>query len=199
MEGRTLKRRNPLPRKTQSFEDMLRACFPDFLELIEPGLVERLELELVTFPNPESLTGWTEEELGDLGFLAEVMTRRGLWLTLVVQVELGTEDRKAVEERLLGSYLRLSLDGRQPARMLVVRLRGGKPGVHLEWIVDELGGEEPLRVPYLSFGLAECRAEDYLAKPQPLAWALATLMRPSERSLAEHRDFCLRRIAGCAC
>ena len=187
-----------MPQKTRSFEDMLRACFPDFLELVEPGLIERLELELATFPDPEDLTGWTEEELGDLGFLAEVMTRRGLWLTLLVQVELGTEDRP-LEERLLGSYLRLSLDGRQPARMMVVRLRGGRPGVHLEWIVDEMEGEEPLRVPYLSFGLAECRAEDYLAKPQPLAWALATLMRPAERSLAEHRDFCLRRIAGCAC
>lgn len=188
-----------MPQKTRSFEDMLRACFPDFLELIEPGLIERLELELATFPRPEDLTGWTEEELRDLGLLAEVMTRRGRWLTILVQVETGTGDRQSLEERLLGAYLRLSLDGRQPARMVVVHLRGGRPGIHLEWIVDEADGEEVLRVPYLAFGLAECRAEDYLAKPQPLAWALATLMRPTERSVAEHRDFCLRRIAGCSC
>ena len=199
MKGRTLKRRNPLPHSTQSFEDMLRGCFPDFLDLIEPGLIERLELELVAFPRPEDLTGWPEEELCDLGLLAEVMTRRGRWLTILVQVETETGDRQALEERLLGSYLRLSLEGRQPARMVVVHLQGGRPGIHLEWIVDEADGEELLRVPYLSFGLAECRAEDYLAKPQPLAWALAALMRPTERSLTEHRDFCLRRIAGCAC
>jgi hypothetical protein len=178
---------------------MLRACFPDFLELIEPGLIERMELELVTFPHREDLTGWSEDELRDLGLLAEVMTRRGRWFMLLIQVETGAEDRLAVEERLLGSYLRLSLEGRQPARMVVVQLRGGRPGVHLEWIVDEADGEEVLRVPYLAFGLAECRAEDYLAKPQPLAWALATLMRPTERSLVEHRDFCLRRIATCSC
>jgi len=39
------------------------------------------------------------------------------------------------------------------------------------------------------------RAEDFLAKDRPLAWALAALMRPESLSRAEHKMACLRRIA----
>jgi len=31
---------------------------------------------------------------------------------------------------------------------------------------------------YVSFGLAGCEAADYLARPEPLAWALAAVMDP---------------------
>jgi hypothetical protein len=188
-----------LTRYTQAFEDMLQAFFGDFLELVEPGLVERLGAEAVVFQDRDELADWPEEERRDLGLLAEVLTRHGEWRTILVQVAAVAQDRAGLEEKLLGWYLRLAVEGRQPVRMIVVYLRGGKPGVSLEWIVDEVDGEELLRVPYLAFGLEECQAEDFLLKPQPLAWALAALMRPARRSRSAHRRACLRRIAGWRC
>jgi hypothetical protein len=188
-----------LTRYTQAFEDMVRTFFGDFLELVEPGLVERLGADAVVFRHRDELAHWPEEERRDLGLLAEILTRLGEWRTILVQVEEEAGDPARLEEKLLGWYLRLAVEDRQPVRMIVVYLRGGAPGVSLRWVVDEVEGEELLRVPYLAFGLEECRAEDYLLKPQPLAWALAALMRPTRRSRAAHTRACLRRIAGWRC
>jgi len=188
-----------LTRYTQAFEDMVRTFFGDFLELVEPGLVERLGMDAVIFCQRDELAHWPEEERRDLGLLADVLTRHGEWRTILVQVVAEASDPAPLEEKLLGWYLRLAVEDRQPVRMIVVHLRGGEPGVSLRWIVDEVDGEELLRIPYLTFGLEECRAEDFLVKPQPLAWALAALMRPTRRSRAAHTRACLRRIAGWRC
>jgi hypothetical protein len=59
----------------------------------------------------------------------------------------------------------------------------------------DLGSDFP-ELRYISFGLAGCRAEEYLARPEPLAWALAALMDPGSWSRAELKIACLRRIAG---
>lgn len=46
---------------------------------------------------------------------------------------------------------------------------------------------------YLAFGLSRSTATDYLRRPEPLAWALAGLMRPGALSPAERRLACLRQ------
>jgi predicted transposase YdaD len=48
---------------------------------------------------------------------------------------------------------------------------------------------------YVSFGLSGCRAAEYLAKEEPLAWGLAALMDYRPLSRAQHKLACLRRIA----
>jgi hypothetical protein len=58
--------------------------------------------------------------------------------------------------------------------------------------------EEGLRLvafTYLEFGLGPSPARKYLARPEPLAWALAARMRPGEWSRARLKLECLRRIA----
>src|SRR5262249_40123784 len=40
-----------------------------------------------------------------------------------------------------------------------------------------------------------CAAADYLARPEPLAWALAALMRPGQLTRPALKLECLRRIA----
>jgi hypothetical protein len=44
-------------------------------------------------------------------------------------------------------------------------------------------------------GLSGCRAEEWLARHEPIAWAFAALMRPGSWSRAELKLECLRRIA----
>ena len=186
-------------RPTQDFEDILRTYFADFLDMVEPGLIPRLDLDQVAFPRREELDGWPEEESRGLGLLAEVFTRRGRRLSVLVQVELAAGCRECLEERLLGCYLRLALEGRQPARMIVLFLKGGRPGPSLEWIVDEVDGEELLRVPYLAFGLEGHPAEDYVDRREPVAWALAAFMHSTLRSQEEHVRICLEKLAELTC
>jgi flagellar biosynthesis/type III secretory pathway protein FliH len=62
-------------------------------------------------------------------------------------------------------------------------------------VVDAELGRETARFYYHALSLEKSRAEDFLAKPQPLAWALAALMRAETMSRAEHKLACLQRIA----
>jgi hypothetical protein len=48
---------------------------------------------------------------------------------------------------------------------------------------------------YTAFGLAGCDAAEYLARPEPLAWGLAALMRRGPLTRPELKLACLRRIA----
>jgi hypothetical protein len=77
---------------------------------------------------------------------------------------------------------------------ILVNLKRGHPGVCLKSWENDLGPSftEPQ---YISFGLAGCQAADYLARPEPLAWALAAVMDPGPLSRPELKMACLRRIA----
>jgi hypothetical protein len=48
---------------------------------------------------------------------------------------------------------------------------------------------------YVAFGLAGCDAAEYLARPEPLAWGLAALMRRGPLTRPELKLACLSRIA----
>lgn len=74
-------------------------------------------------------------------------------------------------------------------------LRNGRPEARLEsGVVARVHRIEVLQLYYTAFGLSGARAEPYLARPEPLAWAFAALMRPTERTPAEHHAACLERI-----
>jgi hypothetical protein len=177
---------------------MLRTYFTDFLEIVEPGLVRNLDVVGVSFPTREELIDWPEEDLRDLGLLAEVLTRRGDLLSVVVRVEDQEGDRAVLQDRLLGAFLRLAVNGHQPVRLIVLHLHGGRPGIHLEWIVDTVDGEELLRVPYLAFGLEGCPAERYKRQANPIAWALSAFMRPILARTTAPVRVVPRRLAGLA-
>jgi hypothetical protein len=61
--------------------------------------------------------------------------------------------------------------------------------------VEGFGELETARFRFRAFSLSGCRAEEYLALAEPLAWALAALMRRGRWSRSEHKIECLRRIA----
>jgi hypothetical protein len=73
---------------------------------------------------------------------------------------------------------------------LAAAVRGpGEPGARAVIHVE-------IELRYRSFGLSRLPAEDYLARPEPLAWALASLMRPRSGDRRALRRACLTRIAG---
>jgi hypothetical protein len=78
---------------------------------------------------------------------------------------------------------------------ILVNLRGGSAGVQQEVVRKGARHREISTFRYTVFGLAGCQAEDYLNRPEPLAWALAALMRPGRLSRAELKIECLRRLA----
>jgi hypothetical protein len=138
----------------QPLRDLLQCFFDDFLDLVEPGWRQRERLETLAFLEPAELPGWPEAERRRLGLIADARVATGRRLTLLVQIEPRPVRRAVLEKRLLRYYLWLLVGRSRPVRIIVVFLRGGRPGVHAEAIVERRGDEEVLRVPYTVFGLA---------------------------------------------
>src|SRR6185436_3302497 len=131
----------------------------------------------------------------ELDLLAEMPGRDAADGTILVHVEVERRERRAMGARLL-RYAAL-VHGRddRPLLSAVVYLRGGAPGLRRESLPWRILGEERGRFDYTVLSLAGCRAEEYLERPEPLAWALAACMRPAERSRAELKLACLWRLA----
>ena len=184
-----------MPDACPFFRELFQTFLADYLKIVEPDTAVHLIPERATFPLVD-MSGWIEEERTEIGAVAEVPTRDGGAVTLLIQVE--PEPRGPVETaRRFGRWF-LALETRlvQPVLLSVLYLRGGRPGLNLESsAVGMVYSMEVVRIFYTAFGLSEARADHYLERPEPLAWALAALMKPVLRNRAEHRLACLRRIA----
>ena len=165
---------------------LLRACFADYLRLLEPEAAEHLCLDRITFL-----------DLPDRqGLAAEVPDLRGEAVTVLVRIEPEPPEAEEVS-RLLGRWLgALGIVYSRPVLFHLICLMGCRPGPNLETAaVTRVAGMETLRIFYLQFGLEEARAEYYLDRPEPLAWALAAWMCPARLRREELREACRRRIA----
>ena len=180
-----------MPPHDRLFKTLLRAFFADLLRLAAPGVAAKASLARIVFLDKELLAGTGRRE-ADL--LARVPLVRGG--SLLVHVEIEARARRPMPRRLraYASRIQALYDGQ--VLSIVLYLKGGEPGVCWQELDGEVRAPEVTAFRYVAFGLAGCRAEDYLNRPEPLAWAFAALMASSSISQAEHRLACLRRIGG---
>ncbi|HYX25198.1 MAG TPA: DUF4351 domain-containing protein [Thermoanaerobaculia bacterium] len=174
------------------FKQLLRNFLADFLRLVLPA-PDRLDLSSPELLDKELFAGGPHGRRREPDLLVRIRTVHGR--PLLIHVEIEARASRGMEERLwryrnqiLARYETLVLS-------IVVNLKRGRPGVHLEIRESGLGPDFP-EFRYISFGLERCRAAEYLARPEPLAWAFAALMDPGPLSRAELKMACLRRIAG---
>jgi hypothetical protein len=164
---------------------LLRAFFADYLRLLEPEAAEHLCLDRITFlalPDRQAVA-------------AEVPDLRGEVVTVLVRIEPGPPDAEEVSQLLSRWLGALGIVYSRPVLFHLIYMSGGRPGLNLETAaVTRVTGMETLRIFYLQFGLSEARAEHYLDRPEPLAWALAAWMRPAHLAPESLREACRRRI-----
>lgn len=175
------------------FKQLLRTFLEDFLRLVAPRALERMDLSSPEFLDKELFAGGPHGRRRELDLLARISTCDGR--PLLIHFEIEARASQAMAERLW--RYRSQIQARYDTRVLTIALylKRGRPGVKLETWESSLGPELP-EPRYVSFGLAGCRAAEYLDRPEPLAWALAALMDPGPWSRAELKMACLRRIAG---
>jgi len=114
----------------------------------------------------------------------------------VIHVEIELRYRSGQEARFFLYNRLLAQRESSPVLTLVLYLHGGPVGLRHAEHVERAIGEEICRFRYRSFGLSRLPAEDYLSRPEPLAWALASLMRPRSGDRRALRRACLSWIAG---
>jgi hypothetical protein len=175
------------------FKQLLHTYLDDFLRLVVPETLDRLDLTSLEFLDKELFAGGPRGRRRELDLLGRVRTLNGR--PLLIHVEVEARASPGMEERLW--RYRNQIQARYETRVLtvVVYLKRGRPGVCLKYWENDLGPSFP-ELRYVSFGLAGCRALEYLVRPEPLAWALAALMDPGPLSRAELKMACLRQVAG---
>lgn len=167
----------------------------DLIEILDPKLAELLDLSQLKFLDKESFTDLPGGRRADLDLVAETRTRLGEPRAVLLHLENEGRYRRATEQRLLAYSMHLKLKHGHPVITIVVYLRGGPPGIAWQELVEKVGSFEILRFRYLAFGVAGSSAERFLELPQPLAPALAALMRPSTMARPEQKLQCMKRIS----
>ncbi len=182
----------------QLFKDLLRTFFLDFLFIADSGLAARLAADLgpgdITFLDKEMFLDQPEGKRREADLVAEV-PRRSDGRKLLIQVEIEHQYRSETGRRLWRYSNQLYQRYEQPVVSIVVYLQGGPPGGH--WVVwaEHALDQEIHHFRYLSFGVSKLLAEGLLARPQPLAWALASLARPGKIGRVRLKLELLRKIA----
>lgn len=178
----------------QLFKELFQIFLTDLLSLAEPEALVFLDATQLRFLNPETFTHWPEGERRQVDLLAIAPVLEREKDRFLIHIEVERTARSAMEHRLW-CYANL-LQGRHgvPVLTILVNLRGGAAGVVREAVRKETSYREVSAFHYTAFGLSGCRAEEYLDRPEPLAWGLASLMRPAHLSRAKLKAECHRRI-----
>jgi hypothetical protein len=180
-----------MPRHDSLFKGLIGAFLADLLQLVAPHLAAKLDLPRARSVDKEFFTGQGERREVDLLFKVPVAARPAQRLLLHVEIE--ARARRGMAERLRSYHAHLQARHDCEVLSLVLYLRRGRPGVRAETVEGAVLGPE-LGFSYVAFGLAGCRAGEYLERPEPLAWALAALMDPAPLDRVELKLACLRRI-----
>jgi len=175
----------------QLFKSLFQEFFGDLLRIVAPELAARLRVDQPEFLESELFTSFPEGRRRHLDVVARVESVEGEPEVVLVHVEVERQARKTMGLRLLDYAMQLWLKHHQPVLPIVVYLRGGKADVTREEVRLGLFGQSFFIFSYLAFGLSRSQAGAYLARPEPLAWGLAGLMRRGKLSAARHRLSCL--------
>ncbi len=181
-----------MPRHDSIFKRLLRSFFADLLNLTVPEVAARLEVSQPVLLDKEFfLAGGRRREL-DL--LAEVAFLGGA-PPLLVHVEVEARARPDMGRRLWRYRKQIQAVHDSHVLSIVLYLQRGRAGVQVQALDEHLLGRDLAPFHYISFGLAGCAANEYLGRPEPLAWGLAALMQKGALSRPALKLACMRRIA----
>jgi hypothetical protein len=182
-----------MPPHDRLFKSLLRAFLPDLLRLVAPAVAARLRLGRVTFLDKELLAGDGRGGRREADLVARIPLRAGG--ALIVHVEVEARARRTMPQRLQAYAHRIQSLYAGQLLTILLNLHGGSPGIRRMRLEGEVPAPELSSFQYIAFGLSGCTAADYLKRSEPLAWALAAVMRSGTMSRAAHKLACLRRIA----
>jgi len=177
------------------FKRLLQVFFRDFLELVAPEIAGKLDLSAPVFLDKEFPSPGPPETSRIVDLLARVPLKEAGSKALLVHVEVEARARRGLGERIRSYHRWIQTRHEGQVLSIALLLHGGKGGVHEERLDGDLAGPGLTVFHYLSFGLSRCSSVAYLAKPQPLAWALASLMDRRPWSRAQLKMNSLARIA----
>lgn len=177
------------------FKELLRLFLPAFLRLFFPAVARKLDFSRLEFVDKETFTDFLEGAARDADVVALVHTKQGEPELILLHVEIESRRRGEFGERMWEYYHLLRLRRRVPVFPIVVYLAPGSGGLTRETYKEVLWGQTIETFRYNVVGLRDLAADDYRLRPDPLAVALAALMKPSAAGRLEQKWQALLAIA----
>jgi hypothetical protein len=176
------------------FKNAFRRFFRDLIELVHPELAEGLDLDHPRFLPPEVFADFRKAGHLEPDLVAEVAASEAGSRLVTLHVEIENRFTQEMDERVWLYNLHLRIDRKKPVLSYVVYLKGGTASLEVHELVESVGSFEVHRFHFVAFCLSQSLAEEYVRHPQPLAGALAALMRSEIWGRIEQKLECLRAI-----
>ena len=164
------------------FKEFFRRFLPAFLRLFFPKMADRIDFSTLHFLDKEFVINLPEQEarVGDI--VAQVKTFSGNPQALVIHVEVEKRDKKTLASRLSEYYGLSRMITGLPVWPIAFVLIPGTEGMSLEVYREYLFEQELLLFRFWQVGLRDLPAESYTGTTDPLAAALAPLMKVPGRN-----------------
>lgn len=179
----------------QLFKELFTEFLPEFLELFFPGEAALLDLSQISFLDKEAFTDVAGGTNRIADIVAEIATRTGEPGVLLLQVEVERQRRLSFGQRMWEYFAVFWLRYGRPVFPIVVYLSPGAGGIVVETFGQNLLGHPLLRFQYFAVGLPDLNADEWRDRPNPLAPALAALMRSAQVGRLHQKYEALTRIA----
>ena len=184
-----------MPGHDQLFKDVLEEFLPDLLSILAPKVRARMSEAPITFLKGESFSDQPKGERRTVDLLARIQATDASPQLVLVHVEIEGEARNLPAARMHRYYKQLTLKHSEPILPLALYLTGGTGGILLKEHVESVWDLKVCHFQYLALGLEKGDAEAFLERPEPLAWALTVLMKPTKLKRWQVKLQALRRIA----
>ncbi len=177
-----------MPRHDSIFKALLRSFFADLLWIVVPDLAGRLDLRRPVFLDKEFFT--VAGRRRELDLLVRVSFLDESRESLLIHVEVEARATAGMGRRLWRYRNQIQAVHDSQVLAIVLYLHRGGAGVQMSALFEEVLVPVLESFRYIAFGLAGCEAALYLSRPEPLAWALAALMRPGALTRPELKLAC---------
>jgi len=178
----------------QTFKDVLRGFFHEFLTLFMPAIADGIDADSITFLDPQTFTDVPEGMVRTADLVAEARTFDGVPELVLLHTEVQAEQEADLAYRMWEYNALLTLRRRRPAISAVLLPFSGRGGVRKARYVETLFGEDYIKLEYWRIELPSLPAENYTAGASLLGVALAALMRPGPGGRAELKIAIVRRL-----
>jgi predicted transposase YdaD len=176
------------------FKEFLHRFLPDFLKLFFPEEAARLNFATLKFLDKELVINLPSQELRITDTVAELQTWQGEPETIIIHVEVEGREKRTLPQRMSEYYALLRILRRKAVLPIALILLPKAGGLAWKTYTEELFGHEVLRFQYGQVGIRDLSSPTYLARHEPVAAALAALMKANRKRLAEVKLAALRVV-----
>ncbi len=181
-------------RHDRLFKEFLHRFLPQFVTLFFPKQAAQLDSSTLHFLDKELVVNLPVQALRIPDVVAEVQTLDGEIETIIVHVEVEARERRTLPRRMFEYYGLLRLLRQRRVLPLALLLTPSSDGLLWQDYRESLLGEELLHFRYGEVGVRELASEAYLRRNEPVAAALAALMKPAETETAVIKLESLRQV-----